>query len=155
MRDAFAGVDRALVLEVDPARRCGQDLARPVRCKWEVRCFGTVRHSLSTPAREIGDEDLVAEVQLRLGEDPPSTRAAAALAERRAELEAEERGSDGVRRRRPRVRVERPVDDFGDLVRGRVEHVLIGCPCSRERFAPRCSHVEVPVPGSDPIPTRG
>ena len=40
-----------------------------------------------------------------------------------------------MRRGRPRVGVERPVDDLGHLVRGRVEHVLIGGPSLGERLA--------------------
>ena len=54
-------------------------------------------------------------------EDPPAARAAVAAVERRAEFASKDRACDRVRGRRARVRVERSVDDLGDLVRGRVE----------------------------------
>ena len=41
-------------------------------------------------------------------------------------------------RRRPGVGVERPVDDFGDQVRRRVEHVLVRCPGAA--FSGACHH---------------
>ena len=71
-------------------------------------------------AREVRDEDILAEMKFRLVDDPPSARAAASAVERRIELASEDRACDRVRGRRPWMGMERAVDDLGHLVRGRV-----------------------------------
>ena len=44
----------------------------------EVRRVGQLRHPLPAPPREVRDQDVLTEVQLRLEDDPPSARPAAA-----------------------------------------------------------------------------
>ena len=84
---ATAGVDRALAMQIEPACRGRKHLAHPIRRGGEVRRVGQLCHPLPAPPREVGDQDVLAEVQLRLVDDPPPARAGAPLAERPGELE--------------------------------------------------------------------
>ena len=91
----------------------------------------------------------------RRGSTIPPPRSPSAELKRVSQVGSQRRACRCVRRRRPRVRIKRPVHDLGDLVRRRAEHVLVGCSHIRERFAPGGGHVELPVPLCHPTPTRG
>ena len=64
--NSFARIDRAFAMQVEAARRGGENLAHLVRCKRDVGRLGILRHSFPAPAREVRDHDVLAEVQLRL-----------------------------------------------------------------------------------------
>ena len=136
VRNTFAAVDGAFFLKVDAPRRGREHLAGPVRGEGEVGGVGEFGHPLAPPTRQVRDHHLFAEVELRLEEDPPSAGAVAAAVKRWAEFSTEHGACDRMRRRRPRVRVERPADDLRDQVRGCVDDVLVGRPPPpRERLA--------------------
>ena len=67
----------------------------------------------------------LSEVQLGLVHDPPSTRAATAETERVSQT----RHETGFRKRlqtgQPRAEIPRPVNDLGDPIRRRIEHILV------------------------------
>ena len=57
---------------------------------------------------------------------------------RARDLDAQRRAGARVAHGRPRIGVEHAVDDFGDVMGRRVEHVLVGRPRPRAGIAPRC-----------------
>ena len=73
--DAFAVVDRELLLAVDAEGRRRQDLAHPVRRQGEVVALveESLRDALVAPPGEVRNEDVGpwTEVQLGLDEDDP------------------------------------------------------------------------------------
>ena len=87
------GVDAALVGQVDPPGARAQDLADPVGREVEPGAIGTGRHPLAAPAGEVGDEDVGAEVQLGLVEDPPAAGAARGRCRRGRQISDAERSS--------------------------------------------------------------
>ena len=124
--DALAGIDRPLAVPVEIACRRRKHLADPVGRQGEEGRVGKVRHPLAPPAGDVGHQDVLAEMQLRLVDDPPAAGAAFAEVERIADLTAQNGTGARMRRGRSRMGVERSLDDFGDHVRRRVDHVLIG-----------------------------
>ena len=68
--------NRALAVQVELAGRGREHVAHPVGRQRAVRRVKEVRHPLAAPAGEIGHADVVAQVQLRFVDDPPSTVAA-------------------------------------------------------------------------------
>src|SRR2546422_32307 len=133
MSDPFARVDRHLAVAVERAGAGGERLAGPVRSLLEpgdVREFG---HVLAPPARKIRDEDIVAEVQLGLVQDPPAARLpcrARRLVEG-AQVHAHRRGGERVGRGGPGARDQLAVDELGHQVLGSLDDVLVGGPPSR------------------------
>src|SRR5439155_12775036 len=71
VRDLLASVHAELPPAIDVSRRGRDHLAHPVRRKREPDHVREHRHPLPAPPGEIRDEYVVAEVQLRLVEDPP------------------------------------------------------------------------------------
>ena len=69
--EAFARVDPHLPRAVDTSGAGGDDLTHPVRCQGHERGRGDRGHPLLSPASEVRNEHVVAEVQLRLVENPP------------------------------------------------------------------------------------
>ena len=132
--DAFASIDRALLVQVESARRRREHLAYPVGRQRDVGAVRKHRHAFAAPSCEVGDHDLLTEVQLGLEDDPPAAWSAAALAEGADELIAERRARERMRHGGTRVGVEGSVDDLGDPVRGCVKHVLVGSPAGRIVF---------------------
>jgi hypothetical protein len=93
---------------------------------------GLTRAGLETvhaPAREIGHEDrgLGAEVQLRAAQQKPGTAHRSPEIERGTKLRTELRRGPGVAQRRTPAQLQLAVDDLGDHVRGRLEHVAVRC----------------------------
>ena len=78
---------------------------------------GVDGHPLPAPSRKVGDQDVLAQVQLRLVDDPPTPGAAPTPAERSSELRTELRACQRMRHGGSGVGVECPVDDLGDALR--------------------------------------
>ncbi len=87
MTYSFVAVDSSFMYSID-ARRAGRgDLARPVGRQCKIRHVGYQSgHALPAPPGEIGDQDILPEVQLRLKYDDPSAGAAATTLEGRPQL---------------------------------------------------------------------
>src|SRR5437016_825436 len=66
-------------------------------------------------------------MQLRLVEDDPSAWAAATTVERTTQLDAERRRRARVRLAGTRRQPELAVDDLGDYMLRRAQHVFVGC----------------------------
>ena len=98
MPDAFAGEDRTLGVEVERAGLGREHLARPVRREGDVVRRGELRHALAAPADNVRDHNVLAEMELRLVEDPPPSRPVPPAVERQAEHDVEVR----LRERRDR-----------------------------------------------------
>ena len=128
VRNPFAGIHRALAVEVESAGRDGRHLAHPVRRKGDVRGLGVVRHLLAAPSGEIRNQDVFAKMQLRLVDDPQSAGTADLVMVGTSDSSTEHRPRQRMGHRRSRMRVKNPIDDFGHAMGGRVEHVLIGGP---------------------------
>ncbi len=79
-----------------------QDFAKPIRRKTDVRNVRHPRHSLATPACDIGHDDIVAEVQLGLDQEPPTARTVLAVLEWTAQ--SPEKSARRVRMRECRTR---------------------------------------------------
>ena len=86
---SFAGIDRALSVQVDLAGRVRKHLAHPVGREGEVRGAGQLRLALAAPAREVRHQNVFFEMELRLVEDPPSSRTASTELEGVAEIVTE------------------------------------------------------------------
>ena len=129
--DPFAGIDGTLAVQVELARRGGEHLAYPVRRQGDVGRVGIVGHPLPAPPRQVRHQDVLVEMQLRLVDDPPPARTAAALAEGAYQLIAQIRARQRMRHGGPRLGVELPIDDLGHPIRRGVEHVLVGGPGRR------------------------
>ena len=93
--------------------RWREDLADPVRREREVRGLGIPRHPVPAPTSEVGDEDVVSEVQLGLDDDPPAAGAAPAELKRRAEVDLKGRPRQRMRRGRSGIGVQHTIDDLG------------------------------------------
>ena len=81
MPDPLSCIDGALAVQVELAGRGREFFARPVRRQRAVRRVGIDRHSFAAPAGQIGDEDVLAQVQLRFVDDPPAAGAAGVVIE--------------------------------------------------------------------------
>jgi len=115
---ALPSVDRELAYPVDAYGGRREDLADPVRCLLEKRHVGEHRHPLASPASQVRDQDVRAEVQLRLDQDPPPSRASrrTGLPVEGTEQGVPHRGrGPGVGRRGPGPGEQFTVDDLGDL----------------------------------------
>ena len=80
----------------------------------------------TSPGREIRNEHVAAEVELRLIENQPPTRTAASVIERITELSSEHARCAAVRNRRSRRRIELAVEYLGDEVIGDLTKVVVG-----------------------------
>src|SRR6185369_7812855 len=91
---------------------------------------GDRAHALVTPSREVGDEDVLAEVELRLEEDPPASRTvrSAGLLIERAQLLEQNRAGSRVWGGWPRAREELTVHDLGHEMVGHLHQILVGGP---------------------------
>src|SRR5262249_9394378 len=121
VRDPLAGVDAHLAAAVDATRRRRDDLADPVGRLREVRRGWERRHALTAPAGPVGNQDVVAQVQLGLEDDPPAPGTgwvAGVPVEGPDQVAARYRGGVRVRRSGARGHEELAVDDLGDLVIG-------------------------------------
>ena len=118
-------------MAVEIAGRGREHLTDPVRRKGEEGCVGKVRHALAPPAGKVGNDDILAEVKLRLVDDPPAAGATFAEVERVADLAAKNGTGACVRRGGSRLGVERPADDLGHHMRRRVDHVAVSRPACR------------------------
>src|SRR5438046_2899438 len=92
MPNPLARIHLHLAPAVERTRGGRDDLAGPVRRQRQRRRVGNGREPLTSPACEVGNEDVLFEVQLRLVEDPPAApsrgalgRAAEGYDERRAD----------------------------------------------------------------------
>ena len=100
--------------------------------------------------------------------DPPSARAATARAERVSQTGRQTGFRKRLQRGRPRIDVQRPINDLGDSMRRHIEHVLVGgsAGCHGQRryparsterasrlddvapdLAQHLAHVAEPIPG--------
>lgn len=93
-RDTFACVDRTLDLAVDADRPRRERLAHPVGCQGNGRRAGALSHSFAAPPRDVGDYDVLGQVELGLIENHPTAGPTSAATKRRPELLAE--GGNGV-----------------------------------------------------------
>ena len=76
VRDPGARVEGKLLDEVRSSIARREDLADPVRSSADRPPRGTLGHTLAPPAREVRANQVVQrELDVDLGEDPPSTRA--------------------------------------------------------------------------------
>src|SRR5438876_10946499 len=93
-----------LVNAIQTCRVRRDNFADPIGCEFEVRNIGIHWHSLPSPACEVGNQHIRAEVQFRLVDDPPAARTSVAEVERWTELHAQTRCRDRMLARRPRAR---------------------------------------------------
>ncbi len=73
-----------------------RNLTNPVRGELEMSHVRENWKPLSAPAREIRDDDVLAEMELRLDENPPPSRSSAAFIERRTQPSVEPPGGPCV-----------------------------------------------------------
>jgi hypothetical protein len=78
----------------------------------------------SPPTREIRHQHVVAEVQLRLGQQQPAAGLAAKM-EGPAKLRSEAKGSMSMRQSRPRRGVELAVEHLGHLVLRHANEIVV------------------------------
>lgn len=120
MGDAVGAVERALLGQVEAAGAGRQDLADPVGGDGEEGDVGVDGHPLAPPAGEVGDEDVFAEMELRLDGEVPSFGPDSTEATGQMEF----RAGDG--RPGEGVDVQVAPGDLRDQVRRGVDDVLIG-----------------------------
>ena len=89
MPDPVPRVDGALAVQVELAGRGREYFAHPVRRQRAVRPVGIDRHSFAAPAGQIGYEDVLAQVQLRLVDDSPAAGTTGVVIEGAADLDAQ------------------------------------------------------------------
>ena len=124
--DAVEAVDAELVTAVEMSRGRREHLADPVRREREERLIdGHFGHALASPAGEIGDEHVGAQVPLGLEEEAPAARAASAACKRWIEIAPEPGARERVPRRRTRVRVKRAEDLLAHHVRGERREIVV------------------------------
>ena len=138
MPDPLPGVDRALAVQVELAGRGREHLAHPVRRQGTVRRVGKVGHVPAAPARQVGHENVLAEMKLGLEDDPPPAGATGVVVEGAADLDAQGRLRERMQHGRPWAGVEHAVDNLGDAMGRGVEHVLVGRSGPRVGIAPPC-----------------
>src|SRR5882724_1532059 len=99
MRDALASVDAHLAAAVDRARARRHDFAHPVGWLSESDDVRENGHAVAAPPGEVGYDHVLAEVQLRLEEQPPAAGepAAGRPVERPAEVRPDARRRERVR----------------------------------------------------------
>jgi hypothetical protein len=123
--DPGLGVDPELATAIDPLG-CGREhLADPIGHQGEERLTGDGRHSLPPPASQVRHNDVLAEMQLRLVEDPPPAGPVDTPVEGISENHADLRSHRRVRLPRPGAQEQFPIEDLGHLVLGGVQHVLV------------------------------
>jgi hypothetical protein len=123
--DPGLGVDPELATAIDPLG-CGREhLADPIGHQGEERLTGDGRHSLPPPASQVRHNDVLAEMQLRLVEDPPPAGPVDTPVEGISENHADLRSHRRVRLPRPGAQEQLPIEDLGHLVLGGVQHVLV------------------------------
>ena len=120
-------VTRRLHLAIARRGPWREHLADPVRYDGEKSTGARLdRKSLLLPANEVGHQDLVVEVQLRLMHDVPAARPPAAPDEHPTQVYSQLRSHHGVRTRRARLRIELARDDLPGHVLRQSEDVLVG-----------------------------
>ena len=82
MPHVFTRINRALHMQVKPARRGGEHFANPIGRHGEIRRAGVVRHPIPTPPGKVGNQDVLGEMQFRFVNYPPSAGAPATELER-------------------------------------------------------------------------
>lgn len=78
------------------------------------------RHALAPSTGEVGDDDLLAQVQLRLVYDLPGAQTSTPMIEGAADFDPEHRSGSGMRHGRARVEMKSAANDLGHHVRRRV-----------------------------------
>ena len=135
IRDTRLGVDPKLPAAVDALGGRREDFANPVRSEGEVGRIRYRGHALTPPTGQVGHQHVLAEMKLRLVEDPPASGSALAVVEW-SKHRAEAGRGNRVARRRPRAQEELAVQDLRHLVLGGAQHVFVRR--SLQPSKPRC-----------------
>jgi hypothetical protein len=126
MAHAFTSIDGELLHAVEPLGGRRQDLAHPVRGDHERDAFRDARHALPFPAREVGNDDVLAQVKLGLVENPPSARASSAAMVGGAEDDPESGGGERMPTGGTGAGVQVSIHDLAHLVVGYGLQVVVG-----------------------------
>ena len=126
MGDALAREHRQLLSAVDRFGGLREHLAQPIWGDGDERVRGELAHARAPPAGEIGDDDVLREMQLGRVEDQPTPGPAATAIERTGKVASEDARGAGVRHSGTRRRVEHAADDLTDLVRWQGLEIGVG-----------------------------
>jgi hypothetical protein len=96
------GIYRQLPKTIEPSSGRRKDLAYPIRSLADVGPAWRRRHPVVPPACQVRNEDVVADMEFRLGEDPPSPWTTFSELERWDKAAARRGGGDAVGRSRTR-----------------------------------------------------
>ncbi len=121
------GIYRQLPDAIEARRGWGEDLAHPIGCLAHVRSAGHRWHALAPPTCKVRDEDIIANMDLRLRKNPPPTRAALAELEWRDQAASCRRSGDAVRGSRAGRGNQLASDDLGDELVGHAQEIVVGC----------------------------
>src|SRR5690554_5866821 len=94
--NTFPGVDTELLPAIYSLGRRRHHFANPIRREREISFAGHCRQTLSAPSGEIGNQNVLSQMQLGLVQQPPAARAITPAVKRAAELHAEHRRSMSV-----------------------------------------------------------
>jgi hypothetical protein len=123
--DELASIDRQLLGSVDRRGRWREDFADPVRRYLERARLRQRGHTLATPACDIRNKDVAAEVKLWLDQDDPTTRSSSTTVERAIELASEAGGGASVRRRRAGTGVKLTVENLSHKMSGHGSEIIV------------------------------
>lgn len=150
MRNAEVRVKRQLAGAIEACSCWGQSLTDPIGGNGDEGFRRRARHSFPTPSSNIGNDDVLGQMELRLVEDPPTARAAIAKLHACYERRAESGGPHRMTHGRTRTDGKFAVDNFPDEMLGQREYVLIGGRAPRElRHDGRLARPQ-PISGSTP-----
>jgi hypothetical protein len=122
---AVARVDGHLSDPIQSRCRRRQDLADPIGSQLQVRSFGQSGETLAPPTCEVRDQDVISEVHLGLGQDPPAAGAPVTEMEWRPEGGADAHRCGGVSGPWARRGDQLSVDDLTDEIPRQVIEIFV------------------------------
>jgi len=123
--DARGSIDRQLLFTIDSSRRRREHLAKPVGRTLEPANPWQLGKPLSPPAGDVGNQNIVVQMNFRLEENPPSTGPAPPSLESVVKIRRKRGRSIGMARRRSWRQIEIAFQKLRDFVARRRDHVLV------------------------------
>jgi hypothetical protein len=126
IRHALTSVDRKLPAAIDALRGWRDYLAHPIGCDCKRSGVGNRWKAIAAPAGQVGNDDIVAQMQFGFVENPPPSRITPTGVEWAADFNAEGARRARVPQRRSRRRVQFTAQDLRDQVVRNLEQVAVG-----------------------------
>jgi hypothetical protein len=124
----LTSIDVELSAAIDPFGSWRDDFTNPIGGDVGPGRIGKERDAFSTPPGDVGYDDVITKMKLRLEKNPPTSGvvpAATRTVEAVGDFSAESRGRVSVRERRPGARKELSIQDLAHQMVGHCQEVRV------------------------------